>query len=132
MAHGSKQWVLAADMPGGRVKRSRHRTNVDKLGRLAIGATVRKRDGWAECRACRAEARDHSLPPWQQCRQCCDDEAARRRAGWGRWNWLRHAPARFRRILEREYRARVRHLMATRRYEEVPVRGPRNAAWQYW
>lgn len=132
MAHGSKRWVLAADTPGGRVKRSRHRTTPDRLGRLSVGAIVRKKDSWDECRFCRTEAEEYGLPPWQQCRRCCDEEGARRRAGWNRWNWLGHAPARFRRMLEREFRARVRYLMATKRYEELPHSRPRDAAWRYW
>lgn len=132
MAHGSKWWVLAVDVPGGRVKRSRHRSSEDPLGRFAIGATVRKRDAWREFRSCRAEALEYHLPPSEPCRTCRAADKARERTGWHRRAWYEHAPASFRRMLEQQYRARVRYLTVTERYDELPVRARRDAAWLYW
>ena len=132
MAHGSKKWICAIDTAGGRVKRSRHRSIEDKLGRLAVGTTVRRRDYWTECECCRAEDRNFTFPPWERCSSCRAEEAARHRAGWNNWAWLSHAPKWFRKGIEGQYRARVRNLLANERYDDLPQRGPRDAAWNYW
>lgn len=132
MAHGSKRWIYAIDSAGGRAKRSRHRSNEDKLGRLAIGATVRKTDRSIECDICRAEAGEFNLWSWEKCSTCRAEAAARRRAGWNEWAWLRHAPKSFRREIEKRYRARLRELIVSERFDELPQQGPRDAAWDYW
>jgi hypothetical protein len=132
MAHASKRWLVAVDEPGGRVKRSRHRTTHDRLGRLSIGATIRRRDWWFVCPSCRIEQIEYRLPAGEPCRACRAAEEAQTRSGWHRWAWYAHAPAHFRRTLERQYRARVRHLMVNGRYDELPHRRRRDAAWLWW
>jgi ribosomal protein S18 acetylase RimI-like enzyme len=126
MAHGSKRWIVAHD---GRVKRSRHRTHRDWLRAL-----VRWPDWHARCAACEAERERHQ-PRWGyiQCTACREKDRVRDGPrGAGRWSAYGRAPAWFRRGLERQLRARVRHLMVHGRYDELPQRGRRDAAWLYW
>jgi len=132
MAHGTRKWIDAIDTAGGRVKRSRHRSIDDKLGRLAIGATVRKNDSSVDCDTCRSEASEFNMFRWEKCSRCRAAEATRRRAGWNDWAWLAHAPKSFRREIQAKYRARIRHLMVNERYDDLPQRRPRDAAWNYW
>jgi len=56
----------------------------------------------------------------------------RARTGGSRSVSLGSPPASFRRLLERQYRARVRQLMVNERYDELPVRRRSDAAWLYW
>jgi hypothetical protein len=96
MAHGSRKWIYAIDVSGGRVKRSRHRTYDDRLGRLSRASEFRRHDRWREMA------------------------------------WLRHAPKFYRRLEQRKFRACVRDIMRHGRYDDLPSRGPRDAAWSYW
>ncbi len=144
MAHGSKRWIVAVDRQlQRRLKRSRHRTADDALGPLVWSARRWWRD---DCPACAAEGAYYEAnaqpPRWRVaavyvCRGCREARQLERRIRGGNV-WLRSGvPRWFRRQLEQEYRARVRHIMAEARYDDtrydaLPPTRRKDAAWLYW